>query len=280
MKYLRWIFFAALLISGKSWALLPWVPTDEEFKVLPPYCWAKMKAAEGSPEKIMWRQSLGEDFVHVHHYCAALNFANRYYRERDAQSKKHWYNQAVDNYNYMVNQADPKFSLMPDIYYYRGQIQASSKNYPRAQLDLLKAIELNPGIPKSYSLLADIYVELKNAKKALEVVTEGLRHNPSSKSLQKAYTKFGGALPFPEPYVTTKSEPPLPEQKGSAPSGAPASPSDEVKSDEKVVSPSVPPVTVDEGAKADKAQPPAPVKGDGKIGEVDKGKNPWCRFCP
>lgn len=258
---------------------MPWVPTDEEFKVLPPYCWAKMKAAEGSPEKVMWRQSLGKDFVHVHHYCAALNFANRYYRERDAQTKRHWYLQAVDNYNYMINQADPGFSLMPDIYYYKGQIQASGKNYPGAQSDLMKSIELNPSTAKSFVLLADVYSELKDAKKALEVVTEGLRHNPNAKSLQKAYKKFGGVLPYPEPYAINKPEP-VQDDLNKASSNPKDAAGEKVSNEMKDASSNVSPVTVEEGVKEEKPQITEPSKGGAQTGEPDKNKNPWCRFCP
>lgn len=123
--------------------------------------------------------------------------------------------------------------------------------------NLLKAIEMNPKLTRAYLSLSEIYEKQKSNNKALDIVTEGLRHNPDTKSMQRRYTKLGGKLPYPAPI-----EPVVVETPNVAPptSVAPAPASTEPKPDMPV-----------EASPADEslAQP--------KIGSP---KNPYCRFCP
>lgn len=242
-------------IGMHAHAVEPWTPSDAEMASLPPYCKARMKSGQGSADYRTWESTLGKDFLHTHHYCAGINFINRYYRSRTAQDKRFNLNQAQTNLQYMVTNADPGYSLMPDVYLNLGVVYSLRDQPVQAVAHFNKAIELNPRQPKAYSALADYYVKTKQQAQALETVTDGLRHNPGAKSLQRRYTELGGKLPYPAPVVEQAplAEPVKPEQPAS-------------------------PAAVDSAQPETRAEPSDPTPAaEPKIGSPT---NPYCRFCP
>lgn len=240
------------LMATQTLAKEPWQPTDAEMASLPPFCKVKMTTGQGSPEYRTWEGILGRDFVHTHHYCAGINFINRYYRGRTAQDKRFNLNNARQNLQYMVTHADPSYSLMPDVYLNLGVVAALSNRPAEALTHFNKAIELNPNQPRAYISLADHYVKLKQTAKALEIVTEGLRHNPGTRSLQRRYTELGGKLPYPEPAVAmSETVPePAPVVEAAPPDPAVAPPREAI------------------------APPPPSTQ------TIGSPTNPYCRFCP
>ena len=240
--------------------------TDAEIMAMPPYCEARLKHIPGKYE--YWAQVLGPDFLHTHHYCDALGFINRYYRARSPQEKISNLDGAKGNLSYVIANASPSYSLMPDIYMNRGLVLSLLGNNGGAISDLKKAMELNPKLVRAYTLTSDIYVKLNQKGKALEVVTEGLRQVPDSSALQRLYKERGGKLPYPEPLARAAEEPAAPDQArpdGDTPQGA--KPHDAAPS-----VPSNPAPAGEGGPRADDPVPAAP-----KIGSPT---NPWCRFCP
>jgi tetratricopeptide (TPR) repeat protein len=256
MKLLRTLFFLALALNTtSSYALDPWIPTDSEMASLPAFCKARFN--EGSPEYKQWESSLGRDYGHTHHYCAGINFLNRYYRSRSKQGKSLNLNNARGNFDYMVEHAAPTYSLMPDVYSNLGTVYSLMNQPAQAITHFSKAIALDPRQPKAYNALGDFYVRIKQPAKALEIVTEGLRHNPDTKSLQRRYTELGGKLPYPEPIA------PMPAETQAA------------KPEEKVVST---PTNPDKPTASTPAVVPAvETTTPSKIGSPT---NPYCRFCP
>jgi hypothetical protein len=248
------------ILSAHANAVEPWVPTDSEMASLPPYCKAKMKSSPGSPEYKAWESTLGKDFDHTHHYCAGINFINRYYRARSQQDKRFNLNNARTNLQYMVDHADPDYSLMPDVYLNLGVVYSLMNQTAQAITHFNKAIELNPRQPKAYNALSDYYAKTKQFAKALEIATTGLRHNPDTKSLQRRYTELGGKLPYPAPIEPTPAVEAEAVKPEVPPTPTPSS-----------VEPAASPTTT--------TAPPAPVK---PIAEPQIGSptNPYCRFCP
>ncbi len=257
-----WALVSALFLV-QAHATEPHGPSDAEFANLPLYCRAKLISRIGSADYRQWEGVLGKDFVHTHHYCFALNFINRYYRSRTAQDKHFNLNSALNNLDYMVTHADPGYSLMPEIYQNRGLVYSLMGRHGDAVTDMNKAIELNPRQAKAYNVLADYYRDTRQQQKALETVTQGLRHNPGVRSLQRRYTELGGTLPYPEPIqsgpVDASSSSPNAE---APPSAAPAD--------------AMPAETPAGMGPAAPAAPPEPA-AEPKIGSPT---NPYCRFCP
>ena len=257
-KKLGWGLLAGLLFNP-AMALESGGITDAEFANLPPFCRANMKSGQGSPDYQMWQNTLGKDFGHTHHYCTGLNSINRYYRSRNAMDKGFHLNNAAGDMSYMITHASPDYSLMPDVYLNRGLVYSLMKQHGKAVADMNKAIELDPRQVKAYNVLADYYSSTNQKNKALETVTEGLRHNPETKSLQRRYTELGGKLPYPDPIQPT-----------------PVDAAQAVVSPEKTEAPSASEKTANDAPASAPVEPAEPVP-QSKIGTP---KNPYCRFCP
>lgn len=254
-RQLVWGGLMSLAIT-QAGAVEPWVPTDTEMVSLPPYCKVKMKSNPGSPDYKTWESTLGKDFVHTHHYCAGINFLTRYYRSRSNEDKRYNLKNAVDNFNYMVDHSSPGYSLMPDVYLNRGLAFSLMQQPGAAMTDLNKAIQLNPNQPRAYNVLADYYAKSKQKGKALETVTEGLRHNPATRSLQRRYTELGGKLPYPAPALAAVAPPVESVAKPDAAAAVEPTPAGET------------------------GQTPAPlVEAPVTPPPIGTPKNPYCRFC-
>jgi tetratricopeptide (TPR) repeat protein len=217
-----------------------------------------MKSGQGSPEYKMWEGTLGKDFLHTHHYCAGVNFINRYYRARSQQDKRFNLNNAEGNLQYMVANADPGYSLMPDVYLNLGVVYSLTNQTAQAITHFNKAIELNPRQPKAYNALSDYYAKTKQSAKALEIVTTGLRYNPEVKSLQRRYTELGGKLPYPAPVdpAPVEAQQIKPDEAVAA---TPANPNVPIAETPATVTPVTEPIA-----------PP----------QIGSPTNPYCRFCP
>lgn len=268
------IFSIVALMSAYTYALEPWTPSDAEMASLPVFCKAKMKSGPNSPEYKMWAQNLGSDFSHTHHYCAGLNFLNRSYRAISSQDKLFNLQNAVNNFDYMVTHAAPTYSLMPDIYLNRGMTYFSMNQDAKAVNDLNKALEINPKTTRAYIVLADYYIRTKRQKEALQILTEGLRHNPEARGLQQRYDKLGGKKPYPEPYAATETAPEAKADNNKpieATSPIPGTPAPAQQASEKVDSKKVSGSPAESGANKTTAPPPP---------AIGSPTNPYCRFCP
>ncbi|MBU4500460.1 MAG: hypothetical protein KKG40_09660, partial [Gammaproteobacteria bacterium] len=149
---------------------------------------------------------MGGDFLHIHHYCFALNFMNRARGIASVKDRQSTLGAAMTNFNYVLKYTQPGFYLRSEILMNRGIALSMQHKDGEAMGDLLKAIEIDPKLPRAYATLADMYEKQKNRSKALETVTAGLRHNPDTKSLQRRYTELGGKLPYPAPAQAADAE--------------------------------------------------------------------------
>lgn len=243
---LRYAGFLLMGLSLNAHASLPYGPTAEEMKVLPDYC----------QNPAHWGAILGPSAGWNNHTCYGINWINRYYKSRSPGDKRYSLQNALGDFNYSVGKLPPDFALMPEIHMYRGITYGLMGRQGEAVADLQKAIGMNPKLVRAYNELADLYEgKLSQPGKALEIVTEGLRHNPDVKSMQRRYTRLGGKLPYPEPLSR-------PEPASAAPPAAPA----------QGAAPAAAPVA----APVEKADA-APDSEKPKIGSPT---NPYCRFCP
>lgn len=279
--YARLFVVLLVLFYGRAWADLPWIPTNEEFRSLPPYCKVKMTSAVDSEEYKYWFQLLGKDFEHVHHYCAGMNFAARSYRLPGKQDRIYYRNKAFANYQYMFDHAHQGFSLIPDVYMSRGRLYLSGDKAALALADFQKVVELNPGLASGYLAQADWYVKFKKNDEALAVITEGLRQVPDSKALQRRYAKLGGVLPYPEP-VSKTAGPANAEQSAESsddPATSAKSADGQLEHPLGGVENGASKATSNDKKDTNGVDQPesAPAEGVEPIGNA---KNPWCRFCP
>jgi tetratricopeptide (TPR) repeat protein len=242
--------------------------TDAELKALPPYCAPRLLRTPGQYEH--WREILGQDYDHTHHYCEGLGYLNRSYRARSQQESKDLLRQAEIGIGYLIHQAQPTYSLMPEAHLNLGLVLSLLGNNGGAIKELNKALELNPNLLRAYILASDIYIEMKQKNEALTMISEGLRHVPDSNVLRRMYKEQGGKLPYPEPINRSAETRTLPGQaRGEGETAKRESePQDPAQ---RAAGTSAPDATAS-GGRSDAETPATP-----KIGSPT---NPWCRFCP
>jgi len=204
------------------------------------------------------------------HICDCVRNYNRAVRETKWEEKKYYANESASSCTYFMvrhseNKGHPMDQHYPTAQMYRGMARLLTGDRAGATLDLTDAIRLNPRALTAYAQLSDTQAGMGNKPKALETVTEGLKHLPSSKQLQRRYLELGGKEPFPEPY-----------QKGPA------------VSQQQTIQPTAkrPPESdagVDQHAPSIEEKPVAPppsLAPDAKVAPAASSTSPWCRFCP
>jgi len=203
----------------------------------------------------------------LHHYCRGKAAEIRYFKERDPVMKKRLLEEMVGEYVFMIGHPQylPKnWPYMKVMHLELGKARMLEKNPAQAIRSFEQALSLDPAYDKAHIAYSDALTDMGQKAKALLQVTEGLRHNPDSRAIQRRYEELGGKSPFPEPYK--KAEPEIGKAAAEVPVADADKASDAVPAviqAEPAPEPTTPPAT---------AVPPA--------GASEKGNNPYCRFCP
>lgn len=251
------IFF--LFSASNAMAAIPSAPAPDEILTLPAYCKAKLSLDPS--DDIQYSGMIGPNWVHIHHYCFALNFTNRYYKHFDSQDRRYFLKNALDNYDYMFSHVTPDFWMLPEIHTEKGKLLSSAKLYTEAVGELEKALQGNPSYAEAYVALSDVYLNMDQKSNALTAVERGLQHVPDKKSLQRRYKLLTGKT-FTPPQSTAEQE----VQKNQPPISATETPVAQDAAISSVIS-----------APVQTSPDVLPSNSQEKIGSPT---NPYCRFCP
>ncbi len=185
----KFIIYISLLYLAipETWSVEQWRPNEMELRLLPPFCRARFN---GGPEAEAWKSKIGKGFLHLHHFCAGLNFINRYYKSKSPQEKTFNLNNAMGNFNYMIDHYEPGFPLQWKVYLNRGKVFSIRKEYIKALNDYRKAAKLRPKSISVHIALSDTYMKLGNNDQALKIVKHGLQYHPSNKHLLRLYKRI------------------------------------------------------------------------------------------
>lgn len=231
----------------------PFAPSASEMAALPPLCKAKLSG--DSADDKQYSGSIGPDWLHIHHYCFGLNFANRYYKDsgnRAAQADD--LKQALNNYDYVLDHATRDFWMRAEIGTQKGRMLAAAKRTADAIMALETALKANPDYAPAYAVLSDVYRDSGQKAKALAKVEQGLQRVPLDKPLQRRYKQLAGKVFVPP--VTAEAAAPRNVQEASPETAAePAGAASATQAADEAVT---------------KEEPD-------KIGVPG---NPYCRFCP
>jgi tetratricopeptide (TPR) repeat protein len=257
---LAWAMLGVPVANANVWSPM----TDLEVKQLPNYCMVKYREQRGDTgARGEGMALLGPQYSNVHHYCGGLNYLNRYYKNMGRRDAGSYLAFAINEFTYMVDHMVPQSPIGAEIFLNRGIAYSLAKNDAKAMGDLQRALSLDPKLARAYISIADQYAKQKNNKKALDVVTEGLRHVPDNRALKRRYGELGGKQPYPEPAVAnqplvpaeTKSQAKAEASTATQQAGAPEAVADEASP---------------KAAEAQRAAPP----------QIGSPNNPYCRFCP
>ena len=140
------------------------------------------------------------DWGHMHHYCYALGFQSKALKSmaRPVELRSN-VEQAVDNFNYVLNHTTQKFAMRPEVLIEKGRTLQLVKKTGEATACFAEALKLNPSLPMAYVSLADQFSDNGNKAAAMQIVKDGLMHVPDSPALRRRYLQLGGKEPFPRP---------------------------------------------------------------------------------
>lgn len=203
---------------------------------------------------------MAKNALALHHRCWATVWRMRYFNAVSAIDKNTYMAKFHGDMNFMINTTrylPPNWEYMPLMHVEIGEMYLWDKKYTEATSEAYKALNQNPDFAQAYSLLIKVYIAIGQKKKALDTITEGLKRNPQSRTLKRAYDEAGGKPPYPEPYA----QPPEPE---------PVAPTIETKSPD-----GAPPVAEQSKQSETTTAPPSAI-----IPESPPKPNPYCRFCP
>jgi len=177
------ILFLHPLVSNAGGSSTP--KTDADFARLPVYCLARHKKKGDPVQRKMWKKKLGSGFLHLHHYCYALHYMNKSHNVSNKKANRDALGAALKEIGYVERRTSEQFYLRPEMAYKKGTIYERLGNHSAAMKEYLRGIALNPRVPALYSALSDLYKKAGDNKEAMNVLKQGLRYKPNSKSLNK-----------------------------------------------------------------------------------------------
>ena len=196
-----WPALAAVALAwpGMVHASYPAGWTDAELALTPPYCQDVQTMRYGdaysntSPNAHKWVALMGKGFWALHHYCWALINLARAERVSTAPVIRQGLREgAINDMMYVIHNTPADFVLLPEIFTRKGQVELLLRRTVDAQASFAKARELKPDYWPAYLQWAQYLANAGQKAQARELLAEGLRQAPSSKTLRKFYQDLGG----------------------------------------------------------------------------------------
>lgn len=181
---------AAQSISGYPEHVTEYDP--REVVMLPEYCKYTQLFRDRVPggnnrEMIQrWHATMGEVFIHMHHYCWGLMHLHRAkVLARDAQARGFNYDSAVREFDYIMERTPRDFPLLPEMLTKKGEALLGRGKAALALAEFERAIELKPDYWPPYAHISDHYRSSGDAPKARQILETGLARSPGAKGLQR-----------------------------------------------------------------------------------------------
>lgn len=171
-----------------------------ELALLPKYCYTTQIIREFAPggrdkvEMDRWYALLGGTYQHLHHYCWGMMKSNRAnLLSRDHRVRQFYLNDALTEYDYVIERAPPEFVLLPEILSKKADNLFQLSRAPVAIFELERAIELKPDYWPPYAKLADYYKGVDQVQKAREILEIGLKAAPDAVGLKRRLSELESA---------------------------------------------------------------------------------------
>lgn len=177
------MIIALSLIS--AYAAAEWPATPQDYAHLPGYCRARLKPNDiPKATRDRWEQRVGPDFLHVHHYCAALHSLRLASGARSEEDRNRFLRAAVAEIAYVEDKAKPNWFLRAEIEVQKGRALLRLNEIPRAIQAFHSSLKVNPRFPAAYAGIADAYLMLKQPEKAKATLDKGIKAIPNAKGLR------------------------------------------------------------------------------------------------
>lgn len=104
------LFLCFFFAPSQGASKLPYRPTSAELLVLPKYC--QMRLSNDPQARKQLADRIGrEKEIHLHHFCAGLNFMNRARSPSEQRYRKQYLQEAIAEFNYVLRFWPADFEL-------------------------------------------------------------------------------------------------------------------------------------------------------------------------
>jgi tetratricopeptide (TPR) repeat protein len=188
------LFLGSGFLSGKAVAAADEI-TKTEYDLLPPYCQGQEHVAPQffKPDGNKWKNRLGNDYNHLHHYCWGLVTLSKAYRASNTeQERKYLFHAVLGDILYSVDRSSPGFALLPEMYTRLGEAYLGLQDDRNAEAAFRKAWEANPSYWPPYVWWSQRLLKQGKTQEALTIAQEGKKNAPGSKALDKLIEDIQG----------------------------------------------------------------------------------------
>lgn len=138
-----------------------------------------------------WVSMMGETFWTMHHYCwAQVAWIRATQAGVSPQTRDGLLRGAISDIYYVINHAPADYVLMPELLTRIGEYYTRIGNASQASAHFQRAIDAKADYWPPYVRLADIYLQLGERTKALEIIDAGLRHVPGNAQLTESRSRI------------------------------------------------------------------------------------------
>jgi len=167
--------------------------TDVEMKLLPRYCPDTATFTADPARQAYWRTIMGKGFGALHHYCwAQITMMRSRKAGVPAHIRQGMRESAAADYIYVIQNSQPDFILLPEIYTRLGEVDLLLGLTLKANEAFAQARRLKPDYWPAYSSWAEYLMQTGKRPEALTVVVTGLQHSPDAKVLREQFRLLGG----------------------------------------------------------------------------------------
>jgi tetratricopeptide (TPR) repeat protein len=186
MKYMHAAAFTLVLVALATSAKANL--EEQDFRELPFYCEYrisnKYRGREDVQEKM--RKLFGQgNYIHLHHYCFGINFANKAEKELiNSKSRHKFLALAVGQFDYVLGHWPDDFALKPEALWRKGKAYRLLGQIQDATATLIEALRIKPDYVQAWLELTECYIQTGNVNAGREVLAKGLAILPESSALK------------------------------------------------------------------------------------------------
>jgi tetratricopeptide (TPR) repeat protein len=227
---MNWFFLSILLCYPLVTLGTGDIQEIEELTLLPDYCKGTQVTRSISGDTRPYSEYIaayGATYIHMHHYCWALNAENKLSQIREKHHKLSELNSILDNIQYVLNRAPQNFPLLPEIYLSKARILFKLERDVEAVKVLFKLTRIRPEYSPTYAQLGDYYQRIGDKVNAIKTYEWGLinSHGKNTTFFLNKIIKLDNSYHPPPTTKRTVNQPDtIPDLPASAASAAPPPP--------------------------------------------------------
>lgn len=145
--------------------------------ILPSFCRENinLKKSKNRDNLEQWNRKYGAANGSMHHYCYGLKALNLAYRDfKDATRRSYFSTQAVGEFNYVLENAEPDFVMRPAVLIQRGRALTLARSYEDAKQSFEDALKLDPKSVDAWVSLSDMYSQIGKNTEAIRVLEQAI----------------------------------------------------------------------------------------------------------